>query len=107
MVKPFGVTPPALRADRILDEARQTADPIHLMRLFGICDSTALKYVFTAHPERDARSSANAADTGVLQGARRVSMVGVRRRGHAGGAGQGDVGRLWRGCAGPLATGYV
>jgi integrase len=52
MVKPFGVTPSALRADRILDEARQTADPIHLMRLFGICDSTALKYVFTAHPER-------------------------------------------------------
>ncbi|GIE89594.1 hypothetical protein [Actinoplanes regularis] len=31
---------------------RQTADPIHLMRLFGICDSTALKYVFAAHPER-------------------------------------------------------
>jgi hypothetical protein len=52
MVKPFGVTPSALRADRILDEARRTADPIHLMRLFGICDSTALKYVFTAHPER-------------------------------------------------------
>jgi integrase len=52
MVKPLGVTPSALRADRILDEARQTADPIHLMRLFGICDSTALKYVFAAHPER-------------------------------------------------------
>lgn len=52
MVKPFGVTPSALRADRFLDETRQTADPIHLMRLFGICDSTALKYVFTAHPER-------------------------------------------------------
>jgi integrase len=50
MVKPFGVTPSALRADRMLDEARQTADPIHLMRLFGICDSTALKYVFAAHP---------------------------------------------------------
>ena len=29
-----------------------TADPIHLMRLFGICDSTALKYVFAADPER-------------------------------------------------------
>ncbi len=47
-----GVTPSALRADRILDEARQTADPIHLMRLFGICDETALRYVFTAHRER-------------------------------------------------------
>ncbi|MEV4282786.1 site-specific integrase [Actinoplanes xinjiangensis] len=52
MVKPFGVTPSALRTDRILDEARQTADPIHLMRLFGICDETALRYVFAAHPER-------------------------------------------------------
>ena len=52
MLEPLGVTPSALRADRILDEARQTADPIHLMRLFGICDSTALKYVFAAHSER-------------------------------------------------------
>lgn len=25
---------------------------MHLMRLFGICDSTALKWVFAAHPER-------------------------------------------------------
>jgi hypothetical protein len=52
MLEPLGVTPSALRADRILDEARHTADPIHLMLLFGICDSTALKYVFAAHPER-------------------------------------------------------
>jgi integrase len=52
MLAPFGVTPSALRTDRILDEARQTADPVHLMRLFGICDTTALKYVFAAHPQR-------------------------------------------------------
>jgi hypothetical protein len=37
-----------------LDEARQTADPVRLMRLFGISDTTAMKYVFTAHPERQA-----------------------------------------------------
>jgi hypothetical protein len=35
-----------------LDEARQTADPVHLMRLSGISDTTAMKYVFTAHPDR-------------------------------------------------------
>jgi hypothetical protein len=35
---------------------RQTADPIHLMRLFGICDSTALKYIFAAHPQRQAEA---------------------------------------------------
>lgn len=52
MVEPFGVTVSALRADRILDEARQTADPVGLMRLFGICDGTAMKYIYAAHPER-------------------------------------------------------
>jgi integrase len=52
MVERFGVTVSALRADRILDEARQTADPVHLMRLFGICDDIAMKYVYAAHPER-------------------------------------------------------
>ena len=54
MLRPAGGTPCALRADQILDEARPTADPSNLMRLFGICDHTALKYVFTAHPERQA-----------------------------------------------------
>jgi integrase len=43
MLDPLGVTPSGLRTDRILDEARPTADVIHLMRLFGICDSSALK----------------------------------------------------------------
>jgi hypothetical protein len=41
-----------LRQDRILDEARQTADPVRLMRLFGVSDTTAMKYVYTAHPDR-------------------------------------------------------
>jgi hypothetical protein len=41
-----------LRQDRILDEARHTADPVRLMRVFGICDTTAMKYLYTAHPER-------------------------------------------------------
>jgi site-specific recombinase XerC len=49
---PLGITPGQLRVDRILDEARHTADPVHLMRLFGIADTTAMKYVYTAHPER-------------------------------------------------------
>jgi integrase len=47
-----GITPGQLREDRILDEARHTADPVRLMRLFGISDATAMKYVFTAHPGR-------------------------------------------------------
>jgi hypothetical protein len=38
--------------DGISEWARHTADPVRLMRLFGISDDTAMKYVFTAHPER-------------------------------------------------------
>jgi integrase len=50
--RPLGVSPSQLRADRILDEARHTADPVHLMRVFGLSDTTAMKYLYTAHPER-------------------------------------------------------
>jgi hypothetical protein len=50
--RPLGLTPSRLRQDRILDEARHTADPVHLMRVFGISDTTAMKYVYAAHPER-------------------------------------------------------
>jgi hypothetical protein len=50
--RPLGLTPSRLRQDRILDEARHTADPVHLMRVFGISAATAMKYVYTAHPER-------------------------------------------------------
>jgi hypothetical protein len=35
---------------QILDKARHTADPVRLMRVFGICDTTAMKYRCTAHP---------------------------------------------------------
>jgi len=45
-----------LRHDRILHEARETADPLRLMRLFGISDGTAMRYVTAAHPERTART---------------------------------------------------
>jgi integrase len=50
--RPLGVRPSALRQDRILDEASQTADPVHLMRVFGISVTTAMDYVHAAHPER-------------------------------------------------------
>ncbi len=50
--RPLGLTPSRLRQDRILDEARHTADPVHLMRVFGISATTAMKYVYAAHPER-------------------------------------------------------
>jgi integrase len=49
---PTGFTATRLRQDRILDEARHSADPVRLMRLFGISDTTAMKYVCTAHPDR-------------------------------------------------------
>ncbi|MGW3417371.1 hypothetical protein [Streptomyces phaeochromogenes] len=42
----------AVRADRILDEARDTEDPVHLIRLFGIATTTAMKYTHAAHPHR-------------------------------------------------------
>jgi len=50
--RPLGISPSKLRQDRILDEARHTADPVHLMRVFGISAATAMKYVYAAHPER-------------------------------------------------------
>jgi hypothetical protein len=50
--RPLGLTPSRLRQDRILDEARHTADPVHLMRVFGISAATAMKYLYAAHPER-------------------------------------------------------
>ncbi len=48
----LGLTLNGLRTDRILDEARHTADPVHLVRVFGISISTAMKYLHTAHPHR-------------------------------------------------------
>ncbi|MFC9840037.1 hypothetical protein ACFVKB_40610 [Rhodococcus sp. NPDC127530] len=49
-----GVQGRHIRFDRILHEARTTADPIHLMRVFGICANTAMRYLHAAHPERAA-----------------------------------------------------
>jgi hypothetical protein len=49
-----GISPGRLRRDRILDEAAHTADPIHLMRVFGVSGKIAMKYVQAAHPERRA-----------------------------------------------------
>lgn len=47
-----GVGAAQLRIDRLLDEARHTAGPVHLMRVFGVSATTAIKYVQAAHPER-------------------------------------------------------
>jgi hypothetical protein len=52
MFVPLGVRSARLRQDRILDEARHTADPVHLVRVFGITAGTAMIYVQAAHPGR-------------------------------------------------------
>ncbi|WP_154685883.1 hypothetical protein [Streptomyces himastatinicus] len=49
---PAGLTLRAVRADRILDEARESEDPVHLVRVFGISITTAMKYIHAAHPHR-------------------------------------------------------
>ena len=43
--RPLGLAPSRLRQDRILDEARHAADPVHLMRVFGIA---ACQHMLTA-----------------------------------------------------------
>jgi hypothetical protein len=52
---PRGLTLSGLRQDRILNEASESADPLRLMRLFGITEQTAMPYVTAAHPERTAK----------------------------------------------------
>ena len=52
--KQLGLTATQLRQDRILDEARHTADPVHLMRVFGLTAKPAMHYVQASHPERGA-----------------------------------------------------
>ncbi len=44
--------PRALWADRVLDEARVSEDPVHLVRLFGLHPHTAVRYVHAAHPDK-------------------------------------------------------
>ncbi|MFF4934252.1 site-specific integrase [Streptomyces griseofuscus] len=51
-VLPKGRTLDRLRQDRILEEAFATGDPLKLMRLFGITEDTAMRYVTAAYPER-------------------------------------------------------
>lgn len=48
----IGILPGQLWSDRILHEAQHTADPVHLIRLFGIHPHTAVKYVSAAHPDK-------------------------------------------------------
>ncbi|CBG68576.1 conserved hypothetical protein [Streptomyces scabiei 87.22] len=47
-----GMLPKQLWSDRVLDEARHTADPVHLVRVFGIHPHTAVRYVHAAHPDK-------------------------------------------------------
>lgn len=48
----IGLLPRQVWADRILYEAQETADPVHLVRLFGIHPNIAVKYVNAAHPDK-------------------------------------------------------
>jgi hypothetical protein len=41
-----------VRPDRILDEARTTSDPVHLMRVFDITADTAMSYIYAAQPDK-------------------------------------------------------
>ncbi len=54
-VLPTEPTLDRLRQDRILDEAFATGDPLKLMRLFGITEATAVRYVAAAYRERTAK----------------------------------------------------
>ncbi|WP_157252836.1 hypothetical protein [Nonomuraea typhae] len=47
-----GINAHRIREDRLLHEATVTADPVHLMRVFGVSAGTAMRYVHAAHPER-------------------------------------------------------
>ncbi|MDN0199926.1 hypothetical protein [Streptomyces sp. S.PNR 29] len=51
----MGIPARRLRKDRICDEARRTAGPVHLMQLFGLSKNTAKKYVMAAHPRQTTR----------------------------------------------------
>ncbi|MET8763553.1 hypothetical protein [Lentzea sp. NPDC004782] len=45
--------------DRILDEAVHAADPVQLMRVFGLGASASVRYVRAAHPEKFHRDPAS------------------------------------------------
>ncbi|WP_327232814.1 hypothetical protein OG349_01515 [Streptomyces sp. NBC_01317] len=46
-----------VRQDRILYEAREREDPLPLMRLFGVSDGTATRYIAAARPGTDMREN--------------------------------------------------
>ncbi|WP_139812797.1 site-specific integrase [Prescottella equi] len=48
----LGIAASRLRADRILDEATHSSDPVALIRVFGLGVTTAVRYVRAAHPGR-------------------------------------------------------
>lgn len=48
----IGLLPRKVWSDRVLYEAKQAADPVHLIRLFGSHPCTAVKYVNAAHPDK-------------------------------------------------------
>ncbi|MGA5418287.1 hypothetical protein [Streptomyces pseudogriseolus] len=41
-----------LGVDRIVDEARHSADPVRLMQLFGLSNLSATRHVLSAHPDK-------------------------------------------------------
>ncbi|ARF83316.1 hypothetical protein HS99_0018525 [Kitasatospora aureofaciens] len=53
--RPANAGRPRAPSGRILDEAFATGDPLKLMRLFGITDATAMRYVGAAYPGRTAK----------------------------------------------------
>jgi hypothetical protein len=52
---PRGLPLTGLRQARIFNEASQSPAPLRLMRLFGITEQTATRYVTAAHPEPTAK----------------------------------------------------
>ncbi|MEU3776877.1 hypothetical protein AB0F11_27445 [Streptomyces sp. NPDC032472] len=54
-VLPKGVSLEGLRRDRVLNDAFETANPLKLMRLFGITEQTAMRQAAAAHRERTAK----------------------------------------------------
>ncbi|WP_411107256.1 tyrosine recombinase XerC [Streptomyces sp. cmx-4-9] len=48
----IGLPAGRLHVDRIVDEARHSADPVRLMELFGLSNLSATRYVLSAHPDK-------------------------------------------------------
>lgn len=56
----LGIPARQLRADRILDEARHSADPVQLIRVFELGVTTAVRYIRAAHPDHSIPDPAGA-----------------------------------------------